>query len=82
MDHHISPIGVSTATDEILAVLAADEPHGATADQVARALWLGLTGETVAWDLEEVVARGLVDRRGLGHGAVYTLSATGRAWLR
>jgi len=26
--------------------------------------------------LEELVARGLLDRRGLGLGAVYTLSAT------
>ncbi len=82
MDSHIPPIGASTTTGEILAALAAEDPHGATADHVARALGLNLDGETIQADLEELVGRGLLDRRGLGHGAVYTLSAAGRAWLR
>jgi len=82
MDEHTSPTGALTTTDEILAVLAAEEPLGATADHVARALGLGLTGEVVEADLEELMVRGLLDRRGLGHGTVYTLSATGREWLR
>jgi predicted ArsR family transcriptional regulator len=82
MDNHIPPTGASTTTGEILAVLAAEEPHGATADHVARALGLGLTGEAVEVELEELMGRGLLDRRGLGHGTVYTLSAAGRAWLR
>ena len=82
MDEHTQLTGASTTTDEILAVLAAEEPHGATADHVARALWLGLAGEAVAWEGEEMVTRGLLDRRGLGHGAVYTLSATGQEWAR
>ncbi len=75
----IRPTGGSraddTATDEILAVIAAEEPPGATADQVARASGLGLTGEVVQDTLEEVVEQGLLDRRGIGHGAVYTLTA-------
>jgi len=65
-----------TTTTEILAVIAAEEPHGATADQVARIIGLGLDGTVVQDVLEELVARGLLDRRGLGLGAVYTLSAT------
>jgi len=65
-----------TTTDEILAVIAAEEPRGATADQVARAIGLGLTGEVVQRLLEELVEQGLLDRLGIGHGAVYTLSAT------
>ncbi len=68
--------GVPTMTTEILAALAAEEPHGATADQVARAIGLGLDGAVVQDALEELVTRGLLDRRGLGRSAVYTLSAT------
>jgi len=65
-----------TTTTEVLAAIAAQEPHGATADQVARAIGLGLDGTAVQDVLEEVVARGLLDRRGLRLGAIYTLSAT------
>jgi len=36
-----------TTTDEILAVIAVEEPNGTTADQVARAIGLGLNGEVV-----------------------------------
>ncbi len=71
----VSPVVPSTAT-EILTVIVADEPHGATADQVARALGLGLDGDAVQGEMEELVARGLLDRRGLGHGALYTRHTT------
>jgi len=64
-----------TTTDEILAVIAAEEPRGCTADQVARAIGLGLSGEVVQSLLEELVEQGLLDRLGIGHGAVYTLNA-------
>jgi len=64
-----------TTADEILAVIAVEEPRGATADQVARTIGLGLNGEVVQSLLEELVAQGLLDRRGRDHGTVYTLSA-------
>jgi len=81
MDEHRHPTRApateaSSTTEEILAVIAAEEPHGATADHIARTIGLGLDGETMQAELEELVARGLLDRRGLGFGAVYTLSAT------
>ncbi len=63
-----------TPMDEILAIIAGVEPRGATADQVARAIGLGLNGEVVQSLLEELVADGLLDRRGIGDGAVYTLN--------
>ncbi len=63
-----------TTTDEILAVIAAEEPRGATADQIARAVGLGLNGAVVQSLLEELVADGLLERRGIGDGAVYTLN--------
>jgi len=69
-------IGAPTTTTEILAAITVEEPHGATADQVARTIGLGLDGAVVQDALEELVTRGLLDRRGLGHGAVYTLHAT------
>ncbi len=82
MNEHIPTTGASTTTDEILAVLAAEEPQGATADHVARALGLGITGTAIEAELEELVGRGLLDRRGLGLGAVYTCRAVDRAWMR
>ncbi len=64
-----------TTTDEILAVIAVEEPRGATADQVALAIGLGFDGTVVQDTLEELVEQGVLDRIGIGHGAVYTLSA-------
>jgi len=65
MSEHIDPTPTSSplgVVDEILAVIAAEDPHGATAAQVARAT------------LEELVEQGVLDRLGIGHGAVYTLN--------
>ncbi len=78
MADHPDPTPITSsasATDEILAIIAAEEPHGATADQVARAIGLGLNGEMMEADLEDLVAQGLLDRLGIGHSAIYTLSA-------
>jgi len=69
-----SSIGTPSARDEVLAVIAAEEPHGVTPDQVARTLRLGLDGEMVQDTLEELVEWGALDRRGIGFGAVYTLN--------
>jgi len=72
---HTTTTGAASMTDDILSVLTAEEPHGATADQIARVIGLGLTGEVVQDELEELVMRGILDRRGIGLGAVYTLAA-------
>ena len=72
---HTTTIGAARMTDDILAVIAAEEPHGATADQIARTLGLGVTVEPVQDEMEELVRRGDLDRRGIGVGAVYTLAA-------
>jgi len=79
MAEHTNPTpasGVPTTTTEILAAITAEEPHGATADQVARTIGLGLDEAVVQDALEELVTHGLLDRRGLGRGAVYTLHTT------
>jgi len=72
---HTTTTGAANVTDEILTVIAAEEPHGATADQIARTIGLGVNVEPVQDELEEMVRRGEVDRRGIGLGAVYTLAA-------
>ncbi len=64
-----------TTADEILAVIAEEEPCGATADQVALAIGLGFDATVIRDGLEELVDRGLLDQFGIGHGAVYTLNA-------
>jgi len=73
------PIGGSsvnqTTTDEILAVIAREDPGGATADQVARAIGLGFDETLMRDALEELVDRGLLNQFGIGHKAVYTLKA-------
>ena len=63
-----------TATDEILAVVTAEEPRGATADQITIAIGLGFDGTLIRDTLEELVDRGLLNQFGIGHGAVYTLN--------
>jgi len=74
-DYPTAEIGASSTTEEILAAIAAEEPHGATADQIARTLGLGVDAVPVQDELEELVMRGILDRRGIGVGAVYTLAA-------
>jgi len=67
--------GAARMTDDILAVIAAEESYGATADQIARAIGPGVTVEPVQDEMEELVRRGDLDRRGIGVGAIYTLAA-------
>ncbi len=69
-DTHISR--GSTTTEEILTVIAEEEPAGMTAEQVARVVDFGWDVALIQDDLEELVEQGLLDRRGIGHGAVYT----------
>jgi len=67
-----SVVTATSTTEEILAVLAAAEPHGAPADHIARSIGLGLDGETVQGELEDLVLRGVLDRWGIGRGTLYT----------
>ncbi len=64
----------ATTTDEILAVVTAEEPRGATADQITIAIGLGFDGTLIRDTLEELVDCGLLNQFGIGHGAVYTLN--------
>ena len=65
--------GMSTV-DAVTSVLSAGEA-GRTADEIAAALGLPLDGAALQPDLEEMVERGILDRCGIGRGALYTLVA-------
>ncbi len=62
-------------TEEIIAIIATEEPRGATAAQVAHAIGLGFDATLMRDALEELVDRGLLNQFGIGHKAVYTLNA-------
>lgn len=60
--------------DAVVSVLSSDDPIGSSSDEIANALhWPG-DGAALQGELEELVACGLLDRRGIGRGALYTLA--------
>ena len=61
------------AVDAVVSVLSAGDPPGYTADEIADALGLPIDGAALQPDLEEMVERGILDRSGIGRGALYTL---------
>ena len=63
-----------STVDAVTSVLSAGEA-GRTADEIAAALGLPLDGAALQPDLEEMVERGILDRCGIGRGALYTLVA-------
>jgi len=65
--------GMSTV-DAVTSVLSAGDA-GRTADEIADALGLPIDGAALQPDLEEMVERGILDRCGIGRGALYTLMA-------
>jgi hypothetical protein len=64
---------MSTA-DAVASVLSAGEV-GQTADEIADALGLPVDGAVLQPDLEEMVEHGILERYGIGRGALYTLMA-------
>lgn len=59
----------------VAAVLSAGDALGCTTDEIAGALNLPYDGAALQQDLEEMVYEGILDRRGIGRGALYTLIA-------
>ena len=60
--------------DAVASVVSAGDA-GHTADEIAGALDLPIDGAALQPDLEEMVERGILDRCGIGRGALYTLVA-------
>ena len=57
----------------VASVLSVGDPLGYTADEIVEELHLPVDGTALQQDLEEMVAAGVLDRRGVGRGALYTL---------
>jgi hypothetical protein len=65
--------GSMSMVDAVSSVLLAGDA-GRTADEIAAALDLPIDGATLQPDLEEMVEHGILDRCGIGRGALYTLT--------
>jgi hypothetical protein len=63
-----------STVDAVTSVLSAGDA-GYTADELAGALGLPIDGATLQPELEEMVEHGILDRCGIGRGALYTLVA-------
>jgi hypothetical protein len=66
--------GSTSTVDAVTSVLSAGGA-GHTADEIAAALDLPMDGAALQPDLEEMVEHGILDRCGIGRGALYTLMA-------
>lgn len=61
--------------DSVAYVLSTGDTLGYTADEIADVLGLPIDGTALQNDLEDMVYRGILDRRGIGRGTLYTLTA-------
>ena len=68
----------------VTSILAVGDAHGQTADDIAAALDAPVGGRSLQRELEALVKRGILDRRGVSHGALYTVAtpAPGARLLR
>lgn len=60
--------------DVIASALAAGDPMGSSADEIAAALGLPIDGTVLQNELEAMVDQGILDRHGIGRGALYALA--------
>ncbi len=67
---------IDTASMEsaVTSILAVSDARGKTADDIAAALGAPLKGEDLQFELETLVYRGILNRRGVSYGALYTLA--------
>jgi len=57
----------------VTSILAVGDARGKTADDIAGALGAPLNREDLQFELETLVYRGILNRRGVSYGALYTL---------
>jgi len=67
-------------TDVVVGAVATLDPAGGTADEIAQVLSGSLDGAGLQPKLEMLVGSGVLDRRGIGRGALYTLTRRGRSY--
>lgn len=80
------PRSGSSASDDLAAAVVGAVAHldssGGTADEIAQSLNASLDGVGLQADLEMLVRQGILDRRGIGRGALYSLARRGRVYSR
>lgn len=72
-------MGVASIMSAVRSVLSSDGARGRTADDIAAALNLPADGAALQVQLEALVRRGVLVRRGISRGALYTLATPMRA---
>ncbi len=69
------PADEANLMEAVATVLSTGDALGYTPDELVDALRLPIDGAELQHDLEELVDLGMLDRRGVGRGALYTLLA-------
>ena len=72
-------MGAVSIANAVVSVLSIDSALGRTADDIAAALNLPAGGPAIQVQLEALVRDGVLNRRGVSHGALYTLATPSRA---
>lgn len=68
--------GGSITAEAVIAALTMGDAVGMTSDEIAGTMGLPAGGAALQHELEEMLWQGLLDRRGVGCGALYRLSTT------
>ena len=61
--------------DAVVSILSSGDAMGSSADEIAQSLNWPIDGDALQVELEDLVACGVLDRRGVGRGALYALAA-------
>ena len=66
--------GGAVTVETVIAALSGGDALGLTADEIAAHLGLPAGGKMLQHELEDMVWQGLLERRGVGRGALYVLT--------
>ena len=66
--------GGAVTVETVIAALSGGDAFGLTSDEIAAHLGLPAGGKTLQHQLEDMVWQGLLERRGVGRGALYALT--------
>jgi hypothetical protein len=66
--------GGAATVETVIAALSGGDALGLTADEIAAHLGLPAGGKVLQHELEDMVWQGLLERHGVGRGALYALT--------
>lgn len=61
--------------DAVVAILSSGNATGSTSDEIAWSMDWPIDGDALQSELEELVAIGVLDRNGVGRGALYMVAS-------